>query len=182
MATLPPGGAGRTATLGTGTSRSRSVVVGRPGRGTTIPTPLQQIVGTSGGLSTAAGVSDFVIIGNTLLKEDDDQILQETGEFLLLEDAASTGTVNDIALFIRGVGAALADAEGRSDGVASASGVLEEPSASGDALLQEDDFSILQEDDDFILLETGAVPPPGVLLDMNGEEISDVNGEFITGV
>lgn len=182
MATLPTGGAGRTATLGTGTSRSRAVVVGRPGRGTTIPTPVQEMVGTSGGLSSADGVSDFELVGNTLLQEIGDQILQESGEFLLLEDGASTGTVNDVALVIRGVGAALADALGISDGVASASGVLETPTASGNSLLQEVGDDLLQESGSFILLETGAVPPPGVILDMNGEEISDVNGEFITGV
>ncbi len=136
MATLPPSGAGRTATLGTGTSRSRSVVVGRPGRGTTILSPIYDAIGTSGGMATVEGVSDFLIVGNTILLEIGDQILLETGvDFLLLEDGASTG-ISAGETTVRGIGAALVDTFGTSAGIATVSGVMEEPSGpSGDTLL-----------------------------------------------
>jgi hypothetical protein len=182
MATLPTGGAGRTATLGTGSSRSRSVAVGRPGRGNTIPTPIQETIGFSEGRATVEAVSDFDIVGNTILQEDGDQILQETGEFLLLEDGASTGFVECVPT-VRGTGAALADAFGTSAGIGSASGVMEEPAAAGDTLLQEIGDDLLQESGDFILLETGAVPPGGRLLDVTSlNALVSVTGDYLIGV
>lgn len=182
MATLPTGGAGRTATLGAGTSRSRSVAVGRPGRGTTIPTPVQEMVGTAEGRATVDGVSDFLIVGNSILQEIGDRILLETGEYLLIEDGASTGLVECVPT-VRGIGAALVDTAGTSAGIGSASGVMEEPSAAGDTLLQENGDDLLQENSDFILLETGAVPPSGRLLDVTSlNAIVSVTGDYLIGV
>jgi len=182
MATLPPGGAGRTATLGTGNSRSRSVVVGRPGRGTTIPTPIQQAIGTAEGRASVDGVSDFLITGNSILQENGFVVLQETGERLLIEDAASTG-VADGTTVVRGIGAALVDTFGTSAGIATVAGVMEDPGAAGDTLLLEDGDDLLQENGDFILLDAGAVPPSGRLLDVTSlNALIGVNGEYLIGV
>lgn len=182
MATLPPGGGRRTASLGSGSSRSRSVVVGASGRGVTIPAPIQEGVGVSNAFATAEGYSDFLISGDGLLQEIGDNILLETGELLLLEDAASIG-LSECVPTVRGVGAALADTFGASDGVASVSGVMEEPGAAGDTLLQENGDDLLQENSDFILLETGAVPPSGRLLDVTSlNALVSVTGDYLIGV
>jgi hypothetical protein len=184
MATLPPSGAGRTASLGTGTSRSRSVAVGRAGRGTTIATPILDVIGSAFGTSDATAVSEFEIVGNTILQENGDQLLQENGDFLLVEDAASFGTVSDINLSVRGVGAALADAMGMASGVATVTGVIEAPGgAGGDSLLQENGDDLLQENSDFILLEVGVLPPSGRLVDVTGlNALLSVTGDYLTGV
>jgi len=183
MATLPPGGGRRTASLGSGSSRSRSIAIGQPGRGVTIPTPIQEMDGTAAGRATVDGVSDFLVVGNSILQEDGFRLLQEDGSALSVEDAASFGTVNDISISVRGIGAALVDAFGTSAGVASVSGVIEAPGAGTDNLLQEDGSALLQEDDDLILLETGAVPPSGRLLDVTSlNALVSVTGDFLIGV
>jgi hypothetical protein len=182
MATLPPGGGRRTASLGSGSSRSRSVVIGRPGRGTTILAPVQEGIGSIFAFATVDGYSDFLISGSALLQEIGDSILLETGDRLLIEDAASTGISAGEAFPVRGVGAALADALGTSAGITTVSGVMEEPGPVGDTLLLEIGDDILLENGDLILLETGAVPPAGIILDTLDQEISDTSGDFILEV
>jgi hypothetical protein len=141
------------------------------------------MVGTTEGRATVEGISDFLIVGNTILLEIGDQILLETGvDFLLLEDGASTG-ISAGETTVRGIGAALVDTFGTSAGIATVSGVMEEPSGpSGDTLLLEIGDDILLENDDFLLLETGAVPPAGIILDTLDQEISDTSGDFILEV
>ena len=179
MATLPPGGARRSATLGSGSSRSTTVVVDRGGRDYTIPTPITDITGTILGYALVSGVSDFALSGNALLQENGDALLQEDGFRLLLEDAASTG-LSEGTTFVRCTSSWLVDVSGSSAGVATVSGVLETPGGV-DNLLLEDGDDLLQENGDFILLETGAVTPGTAILDMNNEEITDIDGGFILG-
>ena len=182
MATLPPGGGRRRASLITGTTRGSTLVIGHSGRTSTIPTPPSAVVGYSQGFATASGVSSFVLSGDAIQLETGDRLLQETGNWLLIEDAASVATATGIAT-VSGDGGARVDRSGRTEGLATVTGVMEDPGAAGDALLLEDGFSLLQEDGDFILLELGAVPPSGRLLDVTSlNALLGVNGEYLIGV
>jgi hypothetical protein len=201
---LPPGGGRRTSTLGTGTGRATSVVVGRAGRGKTITNP--SAFGTAFGLAFVEGVGEFELTGNSILLEIGDQLLMETGDFLLLEDGASAGLAAGDTT-IRGIGERLVDAVGTVSGAtATASGAFEEPNltdnlllengdgillenndlllleSNGDNVLLENGDDLLLEDGSLLLLESGAVAPPTAIKDVDGFEIFDTNGDYILEV
>jgi hypothetical protein len=177
VATLPPGGGRRTASLGGGTSRSRTVVIGQAGRNSTIPTPVTQGVGSSYGLATVLGVGSFDAPGNAILLETGDILLLEIGDRLLIEDALTTASAAGVAT-VSGVGAARVDRSARTEGLATVSGVMEVPGAAANILLENGD-DLLMETGDLLLLETGVVIPPTVLLDTDGFPIFDTSGEYI---
>jgi hypothetical protein len=175
---LSEGGSNRSRTLGTGTSRSRTLVIGRAGRSRTVPAPLAQGAGISDGLAVVLGDADYIVGGNSILQETSDRILLETGEYLLIEDAALVGLSAGFAGVI-GYGASFADGQGLSAGnTTPIRGVGEVPSVA-DNLLKEDGDDILLETGDFLLLEDGTVAPSSTLLDANNTEILDTNGDFM---
>lgn len=180
MATLPPGGGRRTASLGTGSSRSRTVVTGASGRGVTIPTPITEGVGSVTAFALVTGVSDFDLEGDALLLETGDQILLETSDRLLIEDAASAGSSTGTAT-VTGVGGANVDRLARTEGFATVTGVMEVPNTADNILLEDGD-DLLIETGDFILLEDGTVTPPSAILDTLGDPILDTSGDFILEV
>jgi hypothetical protein len=137
-------------------------------------------VGYSQGFATVSGVSSFVLSGDAIQLETGDRLLQETGDWLLIEDAASSATATGIAT-VSGVGGARVDRSGRTEGLATVTGVMEEPSLA-DKILLEDGDDLLLETGDFLLKESGAVAPPTAIQDTDGFEILDTTGDYILGV
>lgn len=162
MATLPPGGGRRRASsLGTGSSRSTTVVVGRRGRSSTIPTPVSFSVGSTFGFAQVSGIGDFTL---TL-------------------DVSSFGTIEGFAL-VSAEGASFVDRIGTSAALATVTGVLEVPGGGGgtNRILQEIGDDLLLEDGSFMLREDGITVAPTTILDLDGFPITDLNGDNVLEV
>lgn len=166
MTSLGAGGGRRTASLGSGSSRTGTLVAGTTARSKTLPSPIYDAVGTSDGVALVNGVGDIDPTGDDLLQENGDRLLQEDNKRILLEDAISAGSSAGVAT-VAGVGAALRDSSGTIAGVATVSGVMEVPGAA-DNLLKEDGDDLLLESGDFILLDDGTVLPPNALTYADG--------------